>query len=257
MLNMIEVVRARPLLGGIGPDTFWNANLGPVTGVTPPTLNGAQIRISTPPVSYTLMVYDPQDATNRSLFSDLFQNGVTFNSNATLRTSIAGLTGYYGIKGIYSTRRGTDFSEIIRPPGATPGTKRGSWLVGFAFQQYLVQDPSNPARGWGMFGEIDKGDGNPNLMEWTTYVGVGGSSLIPGRPADRFGIAYFRLGISNALKNEVAPVFKLKDESGVEVFYNVAVTPWFRITGNLQFLEPASGDFPNSIYAGLGSYIRF
>ena len=31
MLNMIEVVRARPLLGGIGPDMFWNANLGPVT----------------------------------------------------------------------------------------------------------------------------------------------------------------------------------------------------------------------------------
>ena len=255
--NMVEVVRATPLKGGIGPDTFWNANLGPVTGITPPTINGAQIRISTPPVSYTLMVYDPQDATNRSLFSDLFENGVTFNNNLTLRTSIAGLTGYYGIKGVYSTRRGTDFSEIIRPPGATPGTKQGSWLVGFAFQQYLVQDPSNPARGWGVFGEIDKGDGNPNLMEWTTYVGIGGSSLILGRPADRFGIAYFRLGISNALKDEVAPVFKLKDESGVEVFYNVAVTPWFRITGNLQFLEPASGDFPNSIYAGLGSYIRF
>ncbi len=156
--NMIEVVRARPLLGGIGPDTFWNTNLGPVTGVTPPTLNGAQVRISTQPVSYTFMVYDPQDATNRPLFSDLFQNGVTFNGGATLRTSIAGLTGYYGIKGIYSTRCGTDFSEIIQPPGATPGTKRGSWLIGFSLQQYLVQATSNPSRGWGVFGEIDKGE---------------------------------------------------------------------------------------------------
>jgi porin len=54
--NMLEVVRARPLAGGIGPDTFWNANVGPVTGVTPPILNGAQIRISTQPVSYTSLI---------------------------------------------------------------------------------------------------------------------------------------------------------------------------------------------------------
>src|SRR5262245_24873795 len=38
-LNMLEVVRARPLQEGIGVDTFWNVNLGPVTGITPPTLN--------------------------------------------------------------------------------------------------------------------------------------------------------------------------------------------------------------------------
>ncbi len=94
-------------------------------------------------------------------------------------------------------------------------------------------------------------------MEWTTYFGVGGSSLIPGRPDDRFGIAYFRLGVSNALKDELAPFFKLRDESGVEVFYNVAVTPWLRITGNFQFIKPGSRDFPSAIYAGLGTYIRF
>src|SRR5262249_31130923 len=77
-LNVIEAVRARPLEGGIGVDTFWNVNFGPVTGITPPTLNGAQVVISAKPVSYVLMIYDPLDATNRPLFSDLFQNGVTF-----------------------------------------------------------------------------------------------------------------------------------------------------------------------------------
>ncbi len=255
--NTIEFVRARPLVGGIGPDTFWNVNLGPVTGITPPTLNGAQIRIGTRPVSFSLMIYDPLDATNRPLFSDLFENGVTFNGSATLKTSIAGLTGYYGVKGIYSTRRGTDFSEIIQPPGASPGTKKGSWLVGFSFQQYVVQDPANSARGWGVFGEIDKGDGNPNLMEWTAFLGIGGSSFIPGRPDDRFGIAYFHLGVSQALKDELAPFFKVKNESGVEAFYNVAVTPWFRIIGNLQFIEPASGGVAKSIYMGLGTHVRF
>ena len=76
-------------------------------------------------------------------------------------------------------------------------------------------------------------------------------------PGDRFGIAYFRYGVSNDLKTELAPVFNLMDESGVEIFYNVAVTPWFRITGDLQFVRPALGDFSSAIYAGLGTYVRF
>jgi porin len=108
-----------------------------------------------------------------------------------------------------------------------------------------------------VFGGIGKGDGNPNVVEWMAYLGVGGSSLIPGRPDDRFGVAYFHFGFSNVLKNEVAPVFNLTDASGVEVFHNVAVTPWIRITGNLRFIKPANGDRPDSIYAGLSSYIRF
>jgi porin len=94
-------------------------------------------------------------------------------------------------------------------------------------------------------------------MEWTTYFCVGGSSLIPGRPNDRFGIAYFRLDVSDALKDELAPFFKLEDESGVEMFYNFAVTPWFRITGNVQFVRPASGNSSKAVYAGVGTYVRF
>ena len=213
--------------------------------------------INTQPVSFTLMVFDPVDATNRPLFTDLFENGVAVMGGATLRTTVAGLTGFYTVNGRYSTKEGRDFNSLIEPPGTVPTTKRGSYFVSFAFQQYLVQDPTNPARGWGVFGEIAKADGNPNPEEWMGYFGVGGSSLIPGRPDDRFGVAYFHFGISNDLKNEVSPVFNLRDTSGVEIFYNVAVTPWLRIAGNLQFIKPANGDRPDSIYAGLGTYVRF
>jgi porin len=213
--------------------------------------------INTQPVSFSFMVFDPQDATNRPLFSDLFENGISFMGTATLQTTIAGLTGFYGIRALYSSREGPDFSEVIRPPGTPVNTKQGSYYVGASFQQYLIQDPSNPAKGWGVFGEITTADGNPNPLEWSTHVGIGGTALIPGRPVDRFGIAYFRFGFSSVLKNAVAPVFHLKDESGVEVFYNVAVTPWFRITANLQFIRPASGNWPEDIFAGLGTYVRF
>lgn len=256
-LSGLELLRATPLKGGGGVDTFWGNVGAPISGIAPATFHGAHLQIRTQPVSYTLLVYDPEDATNRPLFSDLFDNGVTFNGQATWSTAFGGLRGYYGLKAAYSTREGTDFSEIIRPPGLTPGTKQGSWLLAFAFQQYLAQNPDAPARGWGVFGEIAKSDGNPNLVDWATYVGIGGSGLIPDRPDDRFGIAYFRLRVSDVLREELAPVFNLRDESGVELFYNLAVTPWFRITGDLQFIRPAAGDLPRSTYAGLGTYVRF
>ncbi|TWH24527.1 MULTISPECIES: carbohydrate porin [unclassified Aminobacter] len=112
----LELARATPLKGGGGIDTFWGNLAAPISGITPATFNGALISVPTKPVSYSLMIYDPTDATNQPLFSDLFENGVTINGGATLATSIGGLPGYYSIKGVYSTRTGTDFSEIGLPP---------------------------------------------------------------------------------------------------------------------------------------------
>jgi len=258
-LNLVEFARATPLRGGGGVDTFWNVNLAtPISGLTPPTVNGAQLRINTQPMSYSLTVFDPLDATNRPLFNDLFEAGVSVMGTATLKTTVAGETGYYGIKGTYSTKEGPDLSELI--PSVINGvtiTKSGSYYVGFSMQQYLVHDPNNSGKGWGVFGEITKADGNPNTLEWSTYFGVGGSSLLPSRPDDRFGVGYFRYGVSNDLKNDLAPIFDLTDESGIEFFYNVAVTPWLRVTADLQFIRPATGSDPSSIYAGLGTYVRF
>ena len=150
-LNLVEFARGTPLRGGGGVDTFWNVNLAtPITGDTPPTIVGAQLRINTQPVSYSLTVFDAQDATNKPLFSNLLEEGVNVMGTATLKTAVAGRPGYYGIKGIYSTREGADLSQIIPPPGISGVfTKQGSWYVGLSMQQYLVQDPSNPARGCG------------------------------------------------------------------------------------------------------------
>jgi len=258
-LSLVEFARGTPLRGGGGVDTFWNVNLAtPITGNSPPTIYGAMARLNTDPVSFAFMVFDSQDATNTPLFSNLFENGVNIQATATLKTSIAGRTGYYGIKGIYSTREGPDLSHLIPPPGIeTIPNEKGSYYVSLSMQQYLIQDSENPSRGWGVFAEMTKSDGNPNTLEWSTYVGLGGSSMIPGRPDDKFGIAYFRYGLSEDLKEELAPFGALQDESGFEVFYNVAVTPWFRITADVQFVTPAVGDFPDTTYVGIGTYVKF
>jgi porin len=253
-----ELARGVPLRGGGGTDTFWNLNFAaPLSGLTPPTINGALFRTSLQPVSFAAMIYDTQDATNQPLFSDLFENGVTFNGTATLATRVAGRSGFYSIKGIYSTIEGTDFSQIIKPPGLPPGTKKGSWLLGVSFQQFIVQSEEDPRRGWGVFGEANIADGNPNILEWSMNLGVAGNGLFPNRPDDRFGIGYYYTGISKDLRDELAPVFNLDDEAGVEAFYNVAITPWFRVTADAQLIDPGFGNFADDIFVGIGSYIKF
>jgi porin len=261
-INMVEVTRATPLKGGGGVDTFWNTGLAlPITGLVPATIFGGMVRVNTQPVSLAFFAYDPTDATNRNVFDDPFGNGVTFMGNATLTTSLGGRTGFYGVKGIYSTIEGFDLSDIedifLPPEAQNINTKSGSYYIGLQMQQYLVQDPDNPRQGWGVFGEIGISDGNPDPIAWSGYVGIGGTSFLPGRDDDRFGVAYFNYGFSKHLKDGLSPVFNLNDESGVEVFYNWAATPWLRVTGDIQFIDPGAGDFTGDIFAGVATTIKF
>ncbi|MDF3936363.1 carbohydrate porin [Pseudomonas citronellolis] len=259
-LNLVEFARGTPLRGGGGVDTFWNASLAtPITGVSPPTIYGTQLRINTQPVSYSLTLFDAQDGSNTKLFEHLFDEGTNLMATATLKTSVAGRSGNYGIKGIYSTRRGPDFSQLVESVTSREplNEKKGSWYGSLSMQQYLVQDPLDPKRGWGVFAELARADGNPNNQRWSTYVGLGGNGLLPGRPDDRFGVAYFRFGVSDDLKDELRSIYPLTDESGIETFYNIAVTPWLRISLDVQYIRPASDDFASSFYTGVGTYVRF
>jgi len=58
-------------------------------------------------------------------------------------------------------------------------------------------------------------------------------------------------------KTELESLFNLKDESGVEILYNVAVTPWFRVASNVQSIRPAAGNCPRAIFVGLGTQVKF
>jgi porin len=105
----------------------------------------------------------------------------------------------------------------------------------------LWQNPLDPSKTWGLFGHIAFSDGNPNLWKWGGLIGIGGFSPIPGRPADRFGIGAFYCGYSDSLKppQGLPPLLNIGDEYGLEVFYNYAVTNWFRLTADLQVIAPA------------------
>ncbi len=149
-------------------------------------------------------------------------------------------------------------SQLV--PSAINGVvidKRGANFIDCNFQQYLLQDPEDPKRGWGIFGDVTYGGGNPNVLQWSTSIGIGGNSLVPGRPDDRFGVSYFYFGFSEPLRQSLKPVFNLRAEFGVELFYNFTITRALRVSANLQFIKPASGTSSNAMFAGLSTYIKF
>ena len=130
------------------------------------------------------------------LFKEVFQNGIGVNVGATLATSIAGKNGYYGISGSYSSASNPNLGDLVldtelgQAINDNVSHKRGAYAVAVTMQQFLVQDSGNPARGWGVFGALTKSDANPTPLGLSFMLGVGGNSLLPHRPDDRFGFSY-------------------------------------------------------------------
>ena len=125
------------------------------------------------------------------------------------------------------------------------------------FDQYLVVDPCNPDRGWGLFGRAALSDGNPNAIHWFASLGVGGNSPICCRDQDTFGIGWYYIGLSNEL-GQIANLLQPRDETGLELYYTVAISDRFDLTADVQVIEPAIGRGTNTaLVAGVRANIAF
>src|SRR6187399_3240759 len=121
---------------------------------------------------------------------------------------------------------------------ASPALCTGSWCLVYSFDQALYVSPEDPQRMWGVFGNFGIADNNPSPVRWFASAGISGASQIAGRDGDSFGVACFYLGVSQPLKDLAPNLLPLRDEYGVELYYNAAVTPWCQITPDLQVITP-------------------
>ena len=109
----------------------------------------------------------------------------------------------------------------------------------------------------GVFGNFGISDGKPNPIRWSAILGIGGSSPISGRKHDTFGIGYYYLGYSDDFKDVAQVITPVRDERGLELFYNVGVTPWCHITPDLQIITPTLRHAETSLVLGLRMKIDF
>ncbi len=271
--NMMTLASQTPLIGGGGIDTFMNRAFAlPSTGVgytaargatgdrvvisAPYTLGGA-VTFKTEPFILTLAIIDPRSAIDPAVVEYPFAKGRAWGAALTVPTEIFGLRGYQTVRGAYSDAYGIDL-DSIQPLPSRVSLKQGYWFTSYAVQQNLVQSDANPAVGWGLFALATMSDGNPNPVRWSALAGFAGNNLMDGRENDRWGFGVFQYGFSEPLLYGLAALgFDRRDESGLEAFYNFAITPWLRLSADLQVIEPWNPAKSQASYAGLRLQTKF
>lgn len=209
---------------------------------------------------FNFSILNPTDTAKTSGFDELFNDGVTLVGELRLPTEVFGLPGHQLFGASWSSRDyvalGQDPRIIL--PNVPIARQDGSWSVYWNFDQYLWVDPSNSERGWGVFGRAGLADPETNPIAWFLSFGVGGHSLIPGRENDTFGAGWYYSGTSNELAPFLATaVGGVGDGQGVELYYDVEVTPWLHVTPDLQFIVPARDSVDTATVAGVRARVIF
>jgi porin len=251
---------------GKGDTQFMNLafNFNPLMALTVPysTLGAGVIILPTKDPNgaiVSFMVLQANGQSSTSGFSDLNQNLLTFAGEGRVKTNFFGLTGHQLFGSTYSNKQFTSIDQnarIIIENGGLEKTK-GSWNVYYNFDQFLYEPKKGSGQGIGIFGRFGASDGNPNFMHYFYSIGVGGKGVIPGRPLDQFGIGYYYLDIkSPTFTGPLATRSFLRDEQGFEAYYNFALTPWMKLTPNIQVIRPTQKNVVSVITGGIPSINR-
>lgn len=254
-------VAGRPSIGGFqNTSLIWN----PILARTfPYATYGAGVAVldnAFDPV-FTFTVLDPEERASGG-YDSPFSEGVVLVPDVTLRGRPFGTTSTLNFGGTYSTASYTsvstsafiDFPRELLAAGVFP-KENNSWSLYVNGYQALVED--NLGRGFGVFAQLGLSDGNPNPVRWSISGGLAGWSPIPGRALDSFGIGAFYLGLSDDFKELSRVIAEQDDEYGLEVFYSFGLTPWARLTGDLQVIRPSTKALDTAVVAGLRFQLRY
>ena len=245
--NLVDALDEDFFAGG-GTERFLNlAQIGPLTVLRQVPLitnavNLAYVRGGEPFFTFSLL--DPNDHSTDPGLSDLFADGVTFAPALNLSAKYSGKTAKHTFGGAITTKAYTPFDAIHQaiipgPPINPVEPQRGSWSVNYTFRQYVVERAARD--GWGFFGQLSFADQATSPVTTFFDVGLGGNGLIASRPRDEFGLSYGYTDMSDVLKDnlDLLPIGgRLQVEHQLEMFYNLHLTAWFQLTGDLQILRP-------------------
>ncbi len=253
---------------GVGDQQFMNAafNLNPVTYLTSPysTLGGGFIYLFGPDKQnlFNMMIYDGEGTVGTSGFDTIDDGRTTVAVDSRIMTNFFGKKGHQLIGFLYGfgddayQPQGLDPRLALPPISAPPGTELedSTWAVFYNFDQQLLSDPNNPGRDVGVFGRIGFADQDTSAIESFWSIGLGGKGLFPSRTSDRFGLGYYYMTFND---DRIRLILPEDDEQGLELFYNLAVTPWFELSGNLQVIDGGLAGADTAVVAGIRARIVF
>ena len=246
----------------------FNFNKNPMTTNFYHPTGWAALGVWAPMKSLVLIggVVDPNSLSNN--FATNAFDKVNLYGQATFSYSIAGLPGQFSPSINWSNQPQPDFTEPFGPLsleqipqaiGNLLGVASSKGLIvnekdqsGFAianFSQYLFlkDDPASVAEklrtgqvidGIGIFGRFGSAPHRTNPIERDVSIALFARGLLNARRYDSFGVGFYYNKFSRDLKDDIteltAGTAKLSDESGVEVFYDLAVTPAVKLIPSYQ-----------------------
>jgi len=193
-----------------------------------------------------------------------------------------------GLKGVFNpviTYTNKDALALDNPrfvPGIIEGEvpkKKGNWMFTFVGEQYLwTPEGAHVSRADGgskedydvatqFFGENQPGVGlfyrfaytpdNRNLWNITISGGIGARGVINGRPLDRMGIGVYWMRASSDLNKQPIIGGILNNETGVDAYYNFAITPWLQLSADLQYITSGLATGDNAWVLGTRLFVQF
>lgn len=255
----------QPLTGAGNLSGFQNTAMlyNPVFARTVPySTLGAGFDLTREKTSFSVVAYDTNDTTTVTGFNTFFSNGVTIYSELNFTTNFFDRPGHQGFSGTYSSGTYSDLTptaylDPISGLNIVTTPRTGSWCLAYNFDQALYVDPDDSERMWGVFGNFGMADSNPSPVSWFASAGISGAAGLPRRKADTFGFSYFYVGVSDSLKDLSPRLLPLRDEYGIELYYNAALNPWCQITPDLQVISPFRDQASTAILFGLRARIDF
>jgi len=261
----VETMTADPneFAHGKGDKQFFNLafNINPVVSAVPySTLAAGAIVLPTADPNQALLTFLVLSATGKATtagFDDI--NGAVFAGSGRVRTELLGLTGHQSLGAFYSNKDYTSIDQrlgfVIRNRAIVK--KDGTWALFYNFDQFLYETDKNAGRGVGLFGRFGASAGNPIPVQYFYSIGIGGKGLALSRPYDQFGIGYFYSSVRNpTLQLPFSTLFFLRDEWGVEMYYNFALTQWLLLTPDFQVIGPSQRELLTTRQGPLGLPVR-
>jgi porin len=258
--NLLDLVD-EDFFAGSGTERFFNiAQIGPLTVLrqVPLITNAASFAyIKGGELRFTIAAMDPNDHSLDSGLDNLLADGVTFAPTVFFPVKYFGKTAKHSFGGAITTKKYTPFDAIKQivipgPPINPVQPKRGSWSVNYTFRQYIVERGKKD--GWGFFSQVSFADKDTSPITVFFDLGLGGNGLFKSRPSDEFGIAYAYTDLSKVLKDNLDLLTqggrRPRVEHQFEAFYNFHITPWLRLTGDLQIIRPTRSIASTAIIPG-------
>ncbi len=210
------------------------------------------------------MLLDSEGNAVKVGINTLFERGTSLVQVGEFAVKPFGLEGHQRLGWTWSNKKRFQMRQDIRQIlidklvlNTDPQLKQSQrdWLIFYDFDQYLYRIKGAKDRGFGVFGRF--GYTNSLVSPFRSFYEVGFSAkgIIPCRARDGAGVGYYFLEISHKIPEVIRK--RTHAEQGVEIYYNAALTPWLRVTPDLQIEYSARRKVDTAVVMGLRTQMDF